>query len=649
MSDDDPLRGSFDPPHDTDCWPDTGRLVLTLEAALARGDGTFPLVIELRRRDGRWDRECVAEAPGFNGELHELTAERRENGNVWRFRGLIKPDPWVVVGGPLDVGVTLAADSDGGAFAGEFVGDPIAGRATVEFHPRHAPSRGMRSPRLAILEDASGRLWDFSRAGHPERDAPEVPADLPVFPATDFGVRADSGEECAPGIQATIDAAAAAGGGVVDLPAGVLDYRVDAWQPPLQVRDSRIVVRGAGSGPNGTVLVCHRYADYAAKPKQPWKAGQWPIFRFEGLGPAAAAAQMGTDAPADTTLGGRVLGEVRTAARGSRTLTVGPGHAVVPGAICLLVHEEVADLSLARSLIGEACEPAANYRDPGAQLVRQLVEVTGVAGQCIELADPVHWTRQEDWPARLLEVKPLHGVGLTGLRLRGHWDAYYVHHKSPEHDNGWDQVGWQWCVDGFVRDLVHENCTTAVGMGNCLHCTVADLQVGGNPGHNGICLGGAATACLLVRCHLERPMHAINLAGAPCGNVIHDCRMGEPAGLDLHGGTGLDNLVDRLVGGVLVGGGSPAHVPPRHGPGLVMWNWVQGHRHPYKAWRRVPRLATWHETPGFIAVGVHAGDGHHLVYEGPDGLTDADLHDDRAWVEALNQAVHPSSLYRYQL
>lgn len=639
--------GSFDPILDASRWPANGRLLLRLQQLLARPASRHDLICELRRRDGRWDRECIAEARSFNGELHELSVQREDEGRTWRLKGIIKPDPWVVLGGPCTV--VLHLDDDGtGTYQADLAGQAVSGAVTTEFQVQARPSRGVASPTLRILAEPSGRLWDFSHAGR-DRGAP-VQADqaLPVIAAADHGVKADSGEECAPGLRAAIAAAAALGGAVVQLPAGTLDYRVDGWQPPIVIAHPRIVIRGAGSGPGGTLLVNHRYADHAADPKKPWLAGRWPIFRFEGSGPSETPAQMGTDAARSTTERSTPVAHIRRCQRGSTELELEPGHEVRPGTTYLLVHEEAEGLPLITSLIGDACVPASGYRQPGAPRLRHFVTVQEVQGGTAVLDAPVHWTRKDSWPAQLWSVAMLEDVGIGNLRLRGHWDGYFNHHKNPEHDNGWDQVHFSWCERGFVSDLVHENCTTALGLSNCHRCTVDHLRVTGNPGHNGICLGGSSTACLLRHCDINRQMHAINLSGSPCGNVIHDCRIDEPGGLDLHGSNGLDNLVDRLTGGVLVGGGSPAHVPPRHAPGLVLWNWAQGHYHPYKAWRRVRRLADWRDTPGFIAIGVHAMDGHLLFYHGPDGDRCEDRCDDRAWVESLNQAVAPRSLYLWQ-
>ncbi|MCC5833106.1 MAG: hypothetical protein JJU20_00075 [Opitutales bacterium] len=92
-------------------------------------------------------------------------------------------------------------------------------------------------------------IQDFSRSGYRGglRMIPSIEG--PVFQVTDAPFRADVGgeEDSTTAIQAAIDAAASAGGGVIYLPAGT--YRVapqEGQRAALTIRDSGVVLRGAG-------------------------------------------------------------------------------------------------------------------------------------------------------------------------------------------------------------------------------------------------------------------------------------------------------------------------------------------------------------------------------------------------------------------
>ncbi len=609
-----------------------GILAVTLHDVLSHPGAakSFPLVIEIKRRDGLWDREAIATSPGFNNQFHEF--DIKAQGPTWQLRGRIKPDPWVIAGGVAEFAIELQKDT--GTYTGKIGDRQIAGLATAVFRDKPRASLGRVQTKLAILErfqreGATSPLYDYARAGYHYGDEPGNGASLPVFRVEDFGALPDSGEETFDGIQAALDAAAAARGGVVLLPPGIFDLSVAEKRHPLRIRASNIILRGSGSGPDGTVIVNHRYSD-SPDPGKFWLAGQFPIVRADGDG-----------------VGERVA-RVLTGHRGSAVIEVADATGLQVGATYLFRVLENEQGTLARALTQGSCVPAANYRGAGTPLVTQLVTLTGIAGKAVTVEAPLHWTLRDEWEAELLAVAMLEEIGIEHIRFRTHWDGYFVHHRTVEDDNGWDHVGFSHLQHSWTRDLVHENATSAIGLADCKNCTVMDGRILGNPGHNGFCIGRTCTGNLHLRLACGRQMHAFNLAGTICGNAIVDCQMDEPAGVDFHGGLGLDNLIDALTGGVNVGGGSTNAVPPRHAHGLTLWNWSMGHYDPYLPWRRRERLATWQEHPGFIAIGVHGNDGHQVHYDSPTGPAVDDVQTPACWVESNNQAVHPRSLYEWQ-
>lgn len=109
--------------------------------------------------------------------------------------------------------------------------------------------------------DGEGRfLHDFSYAGY--RNGEEgIPVDHtgPVFDAASgFGADNTGASDATGAIQAAIDAAEAAGGGVVHLPAGM--YRCDGV---LEVAASHVVIRGEGT--EATFLYFTRHADMTGR------------------------------------------------------------------------------------------------------------------------------------------------------------------------------------------------------------------------------------------------------------------------------------------------------------------------------------------------------------------------------------------------
>ncbi len=615
----------------------SGTWHLTLKAAFHRDGRDHDLVLEWRRRDGIWDRECIGLTPTLISSLHEFRIALDQTPDTVKAEGRIDPDPWAVIGGPMRVTLHLPGEgrTGPGRYEGTFADTPIQGVVEARYEPAPRASLGASAPPPTILEaferdGCASPLYDYAWAG---RDTADPTPGLPVFDATDHGLRPDSGQEALPAIQAAIDAASAAGGGVVQLPPGILDCNVDRKLPPLRIRADRVVLRGSGSGPDGTLLVNHRYSD-TPNPAQPWRAGEHPLLVIGG--------DLQQEEPEP-----RVITAVTEGKRGRRAITVDDTAQLTVGQTCLLRQLEVEDGSLARSLVMDQVEVASNYRGAGKALVTQIVRVTAIDGRAVEVDAPLHRDIAK-WPAQLCDYPMTHQSGVMHLRMRGLWAGFFVHHKNGEHDNGWDQVKFVRVRAGWAEDLVHENTTCAIGLSNCLGCVAQRCRIMGNHGHNGFVINRYSTGNLMRDCHAGRNMHGFNCAGTICGNAVVDCTMDEPSGVDLHGGLSLDNLFDNLVGGINKGGGAGHAVPPRHGPGYTLWNWSAGHYDPYKPWQRAWRIADHTTTPGYICVGVHGQYGQQIIFGAPDGDTTDPLQTPCAWIESPNQRVTPRSLYDWQ-
>ncbi len=153
--------------------------------------------------------------------------------------------------------------------------------------------------------DADGRfLHDFSYAGYRRGEAP-LPDLRRVrrFRVTDFGATTTGDENAGPAIQAAIDAAERAGGGVVVFPPGL--YRVDDL---LTVDRSGVVLRGAG--PDKSRLRFTRHARMTDRSHlklsgRPGVRAEYPLVR-DGVPcerPVFVADAKGIAAGADVDLG----------------------------------------------------------------------------------------------------------------------------------------------------------------------------------------------------------------------------------------------------------------------------------------------------------------------------------------------------------
>lgn len=624
--------------------PFEGTTRIIVVGVLPRHEARHDLVLEFETRGAEIDPKGYAVAATFNSPLHDahLRSEKASSlGLSWDVHVSLKPDPWVA-GGDVTGVIHLRGSERNAEFHGTVFGQETCASVRLERQLRTRPQTAPVStlPRVLrdFIEDPLGaELPDFCPAGCAWRGA----GSCREFHVVDFGARPDSGEDCHAAVQAALDAAAAAGGGVVCFPAGRFDLSLDEKKPSWEIRASGITVRGAGSGPEGTLLVNHRRSD-SPDPAKMWRANEFPGFFHAGKVPAHRLGGYGSRP-------GPVLTRVRPAPRNAWRLKVHDAFRLRVGEVLMLRQFEDGAGSLARSLIYPSTRLAPGYVGEGRSLFEQTLRVVALNDDWVTIDAPLRWELRDEWRPEINQIEMLHHVGIASLRLQSCWQGYWEHHRNAEHDNGWDHIRFDGVVDGWVTDIVHDSPTTAVSLLGCKNCTVSSNRIVGNPAHNGFVLAGASSDNLVERCHGGRQMHAFSLQGSCAGNVFTRCEADEPAGIDLHGSIAPANLFDCIRGCVNIGGGAIEHVPPRHGRGLVLWNWETGRYSPYLPWRPLHRAATGDDCAGFIAVGVRGKYGQKIHVLTPEGEPAEDgLHTAWGVVEALNRRVSPESLYEWQ-
>jgi hypothetical protein len=640
--------------HTSHCFADRGTLVLTLCGLLKREEKLHDLVVEAGRDGGRWNMAWDGVAGTFNAPLHPVRGRVEElpgGGLRVDLDATIHPDPWVL-GGAGSWSVDLRPGRDGGwtgTWKGVFTGhrlSPEEGSGTAQAFWREPYTVTGRVAGEARLLDEwrsrgpAGRLGDWRRSGETaDADAGDMPQR--VFDAREYGAEPDSGRDATAAIQSAIDAAIDAGGGLVQLPPGRLDLALDRADVCLELHGDRVHLRGAGSGPDGTLLYAHR-PGRADDPRKLWRAGRFP--RIAHVGPRPASLM--EDEP-DSAVGPVICSLIGGEERGATCLRLGAGGEILRPGLHLLEQHELADGSLGDALTWPSLRRAKNWRRVGRAIVRHYIRVLEVAGDVARLDHPLPFRIEARWQPHLRLPELVRGCAISDLRVATAWDGYFEHHKDDLHDNGWDGIRCDQVAGLRIQRVVFESVTTAASLKDAFACRIEDCRIAGNPGHNGFGVGGCSTRCLLKGIAFGRAMHACNLQGTISQNALVDCEADEPAGIDFHGSLGLDTLIDRLIGCVSTGGGSADNVPPRHGPGLVWWNWRCGTYNPYVPWHPLTVAADARETPGFILVGAHARRPLHVIDDQGRSHTGPI---DAPWglVEHLNTRVHPDSLHAWQ-
>ena len=500
---------------------------------------------------------------------------------------------------------------------------------------------------------SNARLTDFSYAGYHNGEALPAVIDGPIFNVTDYGAVANDGQDDIAAIQNAVDAASNNGGGVVLFPAGTFDFDINGNNSNVWISSSNIVIRGAGSGTNGTILYDHNGNDNGSDVSG-WETVKLPnFFTF-------SSDLMSDSKPFwyPVSQGYSPLTTIGAAARNSKTVSIGDASLVNVGQSYVITQTDP-DQSLIKAM---APGMTSFGQFPGATSgnhaikIRQIVTVVSKTSSSITIDAPIRFELKNQWNPQIWNTQNamISEVGVENIRFKMNMPASFVHHQSTELDYGFHHVRFDWVKNGWVRNTVHEGTSCGVYLRSTKNCVVYNSDVVGPEGHHAFIISGEATNNLLFDLTSEASFHTYTFENATSGNVLKDCACNDKGALDLHGGDpGIHNLIENLDGCSGAGGGASKAVNPNHALGLTLWNWKVAVNSPYtgnpqpvfvdvNAYRAF-------DAPGWTAAGVRGKAGQTVYYTDinenqQSGEVDATW----GYVESPGSAVTPSSLYEAQ-
>jgi hypothetical protein len=445
-----------------------------------------------------------------------------------------------------------------------------------------------------------GHLPDFSYAGYAMGDQPIPEISGPVFDATapPFGAVPTDGRDDTAAIQAAIDAAGAAGGGVVYLPRGRYEIHPTVNAPFLCITQAHIVLRGQGSGPDGTIL----YLGAPAPAKRVRRLGRVPARQEARHG--AVVAVLGPESSQVLAIYTSDLprGARRISVSDTRRLSAGQTVAIEftdPWIDPRNPEPQKADL---------AAQLTAPYRlVPGqvdtfgaeAKTHTWLVQINAIVDQyTLLLAKPARFHQWRRYQPRLLTFEGVRQVGIEHLRIQSGWPGGYQHHKpylgadgqvvrsAREQDYLWNGIWISSAVDSWVRNVAFHNLTQGVIISRSGQITLEQLQFHGHDGHAGVTMAHSNDILVNGIDFYARMVHPVTVKNMAAGNVVtngrahydgRDPRSGTDAVIDFHGLFPYENLFEQLAGFYVCPGGDLS-VLPHAGVRNVFWN-VRAPRH----------------------------------------------------------------------
>jgi hypothetical protein len=399
-------------------------------------------------------------------------------------------------------------------------------------------------------------LADFSYTGYHWGEASIPTVDWKRFDVTDFGAVPNDGQSDRTAIVQAIAAAEANGSGVVFFPSG--RFRInepgDAYNQPIVIQGSRIVLRGSGSAEGGTELFMNRHMD-PTDPKKLWTCPY--LIQFKGDGTTSSTSAVVADARRET-----------------RSVEVADASIFKAGDWVVLSLTDNSPEAVAAAVAPYSPDPSwTSLIEKGVQ-VDEFHCVEAIDGRRITFREPIHVDVLADRGWRVTEVRPLQEVGVEEIAFRGNWHEAFVHHKNAIHDGGWSLLSLSRCVNSWVRHCRFTDLNRSVRVALSSSVTVENLLLEGNLGHSAVSLHATSHSMVRHVTDTAGHWHASGVAGTSSGNVLLRCDYRADTCYESHASQPRWTLFDNVSGGWMYGRwGGAQHNQPNHMRGLVFWNY----------------------------------------------------------------------------
>ena len=492
---------------------------------------------------------------------------------------------------------------------------------------------------------------DFSYAGYHyfEKPIPElIERSYPIFDVTTYGAIPNDAVSDQPAIKLAIEAAETAGGGTIFFPKGeylvnMQTDKINGKFEQIKIEGSNIVFKGEGTETNlsfsGDYVeeedVPANYEDidkggsiirqvYHLPSKNGENHGTPPLFLFR--------PSSNTDSKITTI--------VEDAIRETFWVTVADASQLIVGQrVTLRMKDEDYDGFIA----GLDDDDWSDGLD-----ILEHHQIAEIRGDSVRFKEPLHFYNFDPRYGWDVTTYPhIEEVGVEDLTIQGSWEENFTHHASPKHDGGYTPLGFENCVNSWVRRVNFINVNRAMKLRNSVAVSVYQVVVTGNQGHffikneknYGLWVGLTRDSggSIYFSPGRKGQYHGLNTMLSSSGTVYWKNDVYGDQSIDLHGACPYANLYDANKGGKYQGCGGAEKDFPHHLLYLVSWNHTH-QRNEYTTYR----FWSDHPTGDYIAqpifVGYHRGE-----YGGSWEMNHEHLN------ESEGTKVFPGSLFEAQL
>ena len=459
-------------------------------------------------------------------------------------------------------------------------------------------------------------LPDFSYAGYEygEKEIPVVTKN--IFNVQKYGVSSNSTADQTAVIQALIDKVGKQVGGVVYFPKGKYYLNLDSLHhQSLKINYSNVILRGEGSGVDGTVF----FSKYPLTQHEvsPWLSlaviqtatelqHSTAFWGLDFLDSSKAGAAISTSAGTvnDHIQAAPVIAHLlKNANKGQRIINVSSTKTLKAGSVIILgMYNTTDDCNLMKDIL----QPIENFESyersaldagkTGAPSFQWLVEVDKVLSETsLQLKQPLRRDMPMKYKPVIAAAPMLSGIGIEHLRLESGWDGYYCHHgcnkaipaQGRNMDYGWSAITLCRVKNSWINDVEIHSFTNPIYFLDSRNCTAENINISGYDGHSGIKIYSHAADNLIKNVHFyNNYTHVLSGEGCAYGNVfsniIYKAASNKTGNFDFHGfadrrfSPAAYNLFENVVGLDQVFSGGAANNMPQTAGSNTWWNIEEG-------------------------------------------------------------------------
>ena len=505
-------------------------------------------------------------------------------------------------------------------------------------------------------------LPDFSFAGYHNGEIKIPRLKVKIFYASDYGVIANDGKDDTKALVKAIKEISDVEGYVIlQLPVGQIII-----SDIIYIERSNFVLRGAGSGKEGTEIYCPRPLMYAKDPKPlkelreyllefdkrqlekennidlafsqySWSGGFiWTQYQGERVKSYLQSYDQPHTILAKINSGKR--GEFRLKANNIKNLNVGD---VVE---LQLFNKDGKNGEIIKDLYkDEAVKVGGHHWNfPDLPIVRQQVEIKAIKGKNIILNTPLTIAIKPEYEAQLVEWKHLKEVGIEHLSFRFPKAPRIAHHV----ESGYNAIYLTRVYNSWVKDVVIKNAESGIISEHIANVTMKDITTkGDNYAHYTLMMQGTYNVLASGIKVYNKSEHPLSFNTFATKSVYTDCEVFIDPILDQHSGANHQNLFDDIKVHVapkengtypLFKGGGAGYWKPSHGAYSTFWNiqvyFLEGLQN------QEPILLNGMKDG--VRANVVGVSGNHQIKV---------IYKPNAYISSINQAPKINSLYYYQL